>query len=191
MKWYGTLYMGTCHSINKQYSKLQHATEAQHRTFQGLTRLAKITHIYDGDTATIITNLTDEEPYYEYSLQLDGIDAPEIKPSLGVSYRKLHIDAAHRVRDILREQLLDQHGGIVYVDFVKEEKYGRLLGTVWTVKRKKLFHVPYGAWRKDANVNLWLINNKLVLPYNGGTKSEFREQFLDDIVQSPKHYEIS
>lgn len=172
--------MGACQS--NQYSQLQRITEARQRTFQGCTRMAKITHVYDGDTVTILTNLTNKEPYYEYSFRLIGIDTPEMKPSLGIANRALHIDAARRIKDILKEQLLDKRNGMVYIDFSKEEKYGRLLGTVWTIKKKKIFGIKCGSWQKDVNVNNWLLSNQLALPYTGGTKSEFKEQFLVDIM---------
>jgi endonuclease YncB( thermonuclease family) len=174
--------MGACQSQN-QYFKLKRTPNAPRRTFDGKTRLAKLTDIYDGDTVIIITNLTNQEPYYEYHLRLIGIDAPEIKPHLAVPFRNLHIAAASCVRDILREQLLKQRDGLVMIDFTKEEKYGRLLGTIWTVKRKKLLCITYG-WRKDVNVSTWLISNNLVLPYHGGTKSEFTKEFLHNIVNS-------
>lgn len=170
--------MGLCFSINREYRKLRKIDGVEKRTFNGITRLAKLTSIYDGDTFKMITRIDHKEPFYEYSIRLTDIDTPEIKPSLSMVNRDLHKQAAVRVRDILRG--FYPEGTIFLVDFKKEDKYGRLLGTIWTTK-KRFFGL--GKPCKDLNLSDWLLKNNLALQYGGDTKSDFTTQDLHGILK--------
>lgn len=152
--------MGLCPS---RWSRLAHSCPAPKRTFHNATRLVYVVSVYDGDTITIRTNLTNAEPLYEYPLRLYGIDAPELKPLLRLPNRAAHIAAAQQARDALKDQVENQ---VCLVEFTKEEKYGRLLGTLWTLE---LFW-PHS---KKLNVNQWMLEQGYARPYTGqGPKPE-------------------
>jgi endonuclease YncB( thermonuclease family) len=166
--------MGLCFSRASAYRLLCTSTEKiTRRTYAGVKGFAKIVKIYDGDTFTIVTKLNKDEPYYQYQLRLAGLDAPELKPALSIPERELHVQAGQRVRDIIKGILPE--GSLIWVEFEKEDKYGRLLGTVYTVKRQCFIH------RKDYNLCEWLITNHYALPYNGKTKIDFTKSFLKGI----------
>ena len=157
-----------------EYRRLVNTNEFEKRTFNGQTRLCKIIDIYDGDTFTIVTKLHNNEPYSVYKLRLYGFDAPEVKPLKSLPNRELHKEAGIHLRDMLRDCL--PNGTIVYVDFKNEEKYGRLMGEVYTIK-KNIFNIT-----KNMNICNYLIDNKLVLPYTGQTKEDFNDTILNRIL---------
>lgn len=100
--------------------------------------------VYDGDTITIATKLPyKDSPMYRFSVRLAGIDAAEIKDKS---------DLALKAKEKLSEFVL---GKEVTLENVETEKYGRLLATVYVNK---------------TNVNQWLLDQKLVISYNGGKK---------------------
>jgi len=82
------------------------------RTYAGVKGFAKIVKIYDGDTFTIVTKLNKDELFYQ---RLAGLDAPELKPI---------------IKEILPE------GSLIWVEFEKKDKYGRLLNS--NSKRKNI-----------------------------------------------------
>ena len=170
--------MGLCYSINREHRALSKATCQGKRTFNGKTLLARVVRVYDGDTIFIETRLSSKEPLYEYSLRLTGVDAPEIKPQKDCPHRELHKKAAVVSKDFVQGLCLDQ---IVQIEFQKEEKYGRLLGTVYTLKKGCL---GFGSYRKDVNVTEELLRRKLALPYGGGAKYTFDQEFLSNILRS-------
>lgn len=169
--------MGLAFSLNRQRRSLESVSlDTEKRTFEGTSRLVKLVKIYDGDTFTVITRLTNSEPWYRYQLRLSGIDTPELKPTMSTPHRTEHIEAGEKVRDVLKG--LYPNGTIFLVDFEKEDKYGRLLGTVWTTK-KRFFGL--GKVRKDRNVCNWLLFKAYALPYDGGSKVDFTLDQLNRI----------
>lgn len=146
------------------------------RTFNKMTKFVKLVEIYDGDTFKIITKLDNHEGYRKYSVRLSGIDAPEVRPNKHTPYQKLHKQAGIHVRDILRSKF--PQGTIFIVDFDKEEKYGRLMGNVYTIK-KNLF----GNYMRGTNLCLHLVSLGLALPYGGQEKACFTEDVLDGILK--------
>lgn len=159
------------------YNRVKNAPPGNKRTFKGKRLLCRIDRIYDADTIHITTRLTEKESYYEYPLRVIGIDAPEIHPKQSMPFRELHQEAAINARDQLRALL--PVGTVVMVEFDVEDKYGRLLGTVYTLKWKVM-----RGWKPKINVNQWLIDNGLALAYDGGTKSEFDEEFLTRAIHT-------
>jgi endonuclease YncB( thermonuclease family) len=150
--------------VSSDLLQLNQCLTAEKRTFNGKTRFVKVSSVYDGDTVNIITNLTPTEPFYEYALRLHGIDTPELKPALALTHREAHILAAQKARDALKTLVLNK---LCLVDFTKEDKYGRLLGTLWTLQSD--------TQTKNINVNQWLLENRFALPYTGkGPKPVFQ-----------------
>lgn len=172
--------MGLCYSINREFRRITKVNgKITKRTFKGLTKLVRLVDIYDGDTFKVVTCINKNEPYFEYSLRLSGFDTPEIKPLLKEPNRELHKAAGLAVRDRLKD--LYSPGYVFLVDFEREDKYGRLLGTVYTTKRGCF---GLGPVRKDKNLCQWIIDQKWGLPYGGQKKQEFSKEYLEDIMIS-------
>lgn len=140
------------------------------RTFAGQTRLAKIIDVYDGDTVTAICRLDSVERFKKYKIRLSGVDAPEIRPLRSIENHDLHVAAAIQVKHDLSALIYDK---VVEIDFEHEEKFGRNLGTIFTL-------LPDGT--RDRNVNQWLLDTGRVLSYGGGTKHEFDADRLKAII---------
>ena len=151
-------------TIEDQYRVLSHCDKVKRRTFNGLIRLVKLVSVYDGDTFKVVTSLSCKEECAEYTLRLSGIDTPELRPIETTPHRELHKTAGLAVRDMLKK--IFPVGTVFSVVFDQEDKYGRLLGTVWT------------TGDNSYCVNRWMINNDYALPYDGGTKRVFSEEFL-------------
>jgi endonuclease YncB( thermonuclease family) len=108
----------------------------------------RVVKVYDGDTITIIFPFSNA--FYKHNLRLFGIDTPELRSTNIVEKTK-----AILARDWLKKQIL---GNIVWVQFENEDKYGRLLGTVYKT-------------RKEESINSQLIQNGFAVQYNGGKKN--------------------
>lgn len=177
--------MGNCCTTPINELDILHNVDADKvmpRTFEGQTRLAKIVDVYDGDTITIICKLDKTESYRKYKLRIAGVDAPEKKPLKSIANRELHIAAANKVTELLTAKL-GGIGAIVDVEFMQEEKFGRTMGTVWTIEQTAGC-TAQTTWHRKENINEWLIKNSLVNAYSGDKKSEFTEAQLRAIVNN-------
>ena len=104
--------------------------------------------MYDGDTITIAFRLPYEgSALYRSSVRLNGIDAPEIKGKNEDEKKAAQI-AKHALETLILEK-------IVTLKNIQTEKYGRILADVYI---------------GDIHVNQWLLDHKLVVSYDGGTK---------------------
>ena len=158
-------------------NQLKKANNVPERTFANRTLLVRLVSVYDGDTVTIVTRLSRKEPFYKYKLRLAGIDAPERKPPVISVNRDLIIAAAMSAK-----KQLEQHiGSLMLVDFCKEDKYGRLMGTLWSTKSdgcKCLY-----KYKKSVNINQWMLDNGFAIRYDGGAKIQFTKKQLLQIVK--------
>ena len=111
----------------------------------------KVIKVYDGDTITVAAYLKGQKQCYRFSVRLRGIDSTEIKKHN--DEEKL---AAIKSRDSLSGKILNE---IIYLENIGTEKYGRLLADV-------MF--------KGENMNKWMLDNKLAVPYDGGKKVAFK-----------------
>jgi len=104
--------------------------------------------VYDGDTITIVSKLPyDASPLYKFSVRINGIDCPEIKGKDADEKQCAKIAKQHVSDLILNKRVELQNVGT--------EKYGRVLADVFIDGR---------------NVGEILVNERLALVYNGGTK---------------------
>jgi len=121
----------------------------------------KVIKVYDGDTITIASKL----PYkssemYRFSVRLRGIDSPEIK-SKSLAEKDLAMNSKMCLSNVIL-------GQIVELKNVSTEKYGRILADVYI---------------DNVNVNTWMLENKLAMPYDGGKKTrppEWQDHSSDD-----------
>lgn len=132
-------------------------------TFAGIDTWAKVVDVYDGDTITIVFKY--HGIFIKDNFRMLGYDSPEIKPKLNMDHRQLHIDAAKIAKRKLEDLILNR---VVRVVFDKEEKFGRLMGTVYTDK---------------ICVNDWMVASGLAVPYKGKKKVEFSHEQLQKITK--------
>lgn len=107
-----------------------------------------VVKVYDGDTITIASKLPyPESPLYRFTVRLNGIDAPEIKGKNEDEKRSAQI-----AKQALENLILHR---TVVLKNQQTEKYGRILADVYI---------------GELNLNKWMLDNKYVVPYDGGTK---------------------
>ena len=108
-----------------------------------------VVNVYDGDTITIVSKLPyDASPLYKFSIRIAGIDCPEIRGKCDDEKQCAQI-AKNHVSDLIL-------GKRVELTNIDTEKYGRVLANVWC---------------DGVNISEYLINNRLALGYDGGTKT--------------------
>ncbi len=116
---------------------------------------AKIVSVYDGDTCNAV--FLHNGKYVKYKIRMYGYDSPEIKPKLNIPNREDEIRKAKQARDILKDKILNK---IVIVECLHWGKYGRLLATIYTSR----------CYRKNLNINEWMVNNNYGKKYFGKKK---------------------
>jgi endonuclease YncB( thermonuclease family) len=145
--------------------------------------LCKIVNIYDADTCKAVFEL--DGTYVKFTLRLNGIDAPEMRPSLSNQNRDEEIIAAMRARNRLvqlvtdcnidldetyskkiLQTIIDTSRKIVQIKCGSFDKYGRLLATLYICDTEET--IPNGV-----NVNNQLIEEGYGYKYDGGTKQPF------------------
>jgi endonuclease YncB( thermonuclease family) len=107
-----------------------------------------VVKVYDGDTITIVSKLPyDLSALYKFSVRINNIDCPEIKGSVDDEKQCAKI-AKQRVSDLILNRRIELRN-------IKTEKYGRVLADVLI---------------DGEDVGSLLVNERLALKYNGGTK---------------------
>ncbi len=141
-------------------------------TFNGKTFLAKVLDIYDGDTITITVKVDGE--YSRMNCRLNGIDTPELKSSDIEEKAAAKISRKHLVllllgrkieNEISREdmkKICGEANGIVKIKCLEFDKYGRLLVEIWV---------------NGICINQKMIEDGFAGPYDGGTKSHWKELY--------------
>lgn len=117
-------------------------------TLNGYQTLAKVVHVYDGDTIHVVFKYFDA--YYKWVCRIAHVDTPELRTKNEEEKRK-----GYETRDKLRELILNK---IVNLQCLQFDKYGRLLAEIYI---------------NDIHVNQWLIDNHLAKQYEGGTKEKW------------------
>jgi len=134
--------------INDDLNYLNNIDYSKTTQFIPPITIGKVIKVYDGDTITIASKLPNNDfPIYRFSVRLRGIDSAEIKGKT-MTEKQIAIFA----RDELHKLIF---GKIVHLKDIATEKYGRMLADVYL---------------DDINVNNWMLENRLAIPYDGGTK---------------------
>lgn len=111
----------------KDLSEFNSSNKGQKFDLSGLQCFAKCVGCYDGDTVTLTFPFANE--HYYSSCRCMGYNTAEIRTKDPEEKRK-----GLEARDLLRDLILDS---IVYVKFGPNDKYGRPLATIYTVRTKK------------------------------------------------------
>jgi endonuclease YncB( thermonuclease family) len=122
-------------------------------TMKGKEMYCRVISVYDGDTVDIVFYENDVPKHYKFRLY--GVDTPEMKPPKNCENREEIIQSAIRAKEYLSGLILDK---TVWIEFHNEEKYGRLMGTIYKNKSKLV------------NINRLLIQNGYGKEYYGGKK---------------------
>ncbi len=139
----------------------------------------KVVNVYDGDTVHVVFSLNGN--LVKYNCRLLGIDSPEICPKNvpDKTKRDQEISAAVKSRNYLITQVtgteppndltkksIKEFCGkakkLVWVKCYDFDKYGRLLVEIFLDKTDSL------------SINKQMVNKKLAVEYDGGTKKEFK-----------------
>ena len=141
-------------------------------SLDGMSCLAKIVDIYDGDSCKLVMKYGGRLQCF--NCRLAGIDTPEMKPLRSKPGRELEIENAIKCRNRLAElccdyespssslhfkKIISRNTKIVQIDCGKFDKYGRLLVIIFI---------------NGQNVNEILVNEGYAKKYDGGTKEEFK-----------------
>jgi len=172
-------------SNNNDEVKLKDATYNNTKDFslENLIKNVRIIDIYDGDTCTCAIVLNNN--IYKFHIRLAGIDTCE-KTSKDPNNKNLAIKARNRLfglitninlSNINKEQIsrkdmrtyLDSECYLIKLKCGKFDKYGRLLGHLYPIKKQNLWDRVCGN-NTNKSFNEILIDEKLAYPYEGGTK---------------------
>lgn len=128
-------------------------------TCKDLTEYVKVVKVVDGDTIDIARLMG--EKVFQFRVRLYGIDTPEKRPPLSQTNRQEEITASIVSSNALKT-ILENAKWLIRIDFIGEDKYGRLLGNIFIEEKDE--------W---INLNEWMIKNNYAKPYFGGTKKQF------------------
>lgn len=116
--------------------------------------------VYDGDTITIVSKLPYDSQLYKFSVRINNIDCPEIRGS-NHDEKQCALIAKKRVSDLILNKRVELRN-------IGTEKYGRVLADVLI---------------DGEDIGTILINERLALRYDGGTKTRplsWMSYHLDD-----------
>lgn len=131
-------------------------------TFDNNKYYCKVIDIYDGDSITVAIRFN--KIIYKHKVRMYGYDSPELKPRRNIPDRDSIILKAKEARDVLKELILHR---IVVISIEKGtwDKYGRLLGTIYTRPTCGCTQSAY-----TFNVNTYMCDSGYGYAYFGGTK---------------------
>jgi endonuclease YncB( thermonuclease family) len=146
--------MGNCCCIDNE-KDLRNCTieNTPEFTLKGLNIKAKVVEVYDGDTITLAFKF--DKSYYRKRCRLHGVDCAELM-SRDMEEKKVAISTKLYVQNLVLDKLVE-----VRFDN-KDDKYGRLLGSIFI--------------GKDSIADL-LVAKGLAYKYDGGAKKSFREWY--------------
>ena len=141
----------------------------------------KPVYVYDGDTLHIVFKINNN--LVKFNCRMMGIDSPEIVPKniSDKAKRDAEIKSAIKSRNYLIEKITNQTyqeekvskqdikeflskcQNVIWVHCLEFDKYGRLLVEIYKNPSDKI------------SINQQMINDKMALSYDGGTKTKFDE----------------
>lgn len=122
----------------------------------------KVIDVYDGDTITIAIKLN--KKIFKHKVRMYGYDTPELKPRKDNPNRNQIIKNAKYTKQKLEELILNKIV-VIRIEGPTWDKYGRLLGTIFTRSKWGITMKGY-----DFNVNAFMLSFACVNEYFGGTK---------------------
>jgi micrococcal nuclease len=172
--------MGACISINEvaipqsqtkeeEFYRLCTDTNTPCFSYQHVRKVVKVLRVVDGDTIDIVMS-HDNKQVFKHRVRLYGIDTPEKKPLKTNPNREREIEAAKRSTQAMVDKL-QENNNMVTILFYKNDKYGRLMGTLYD--------------RNGEDINQWMVKNGYAVSYFGKTKKAYEdsdeEKKTDDV----------
>lgn len=144
--------------------KLEYNDVKNKLTFEGMTTLAKVVKVYDGDTITLIWKYMGQ--YLKYSCRMVGYDAPEIKRNKrikgGDEEIKKHIEKGLEIKKYLMKYLSKcKYKNLVKVKFFQMDLYSRPLCVIFLCKDLKCDKLSF-----ENSVNYHLMKKFNLSLYN-------------------------
>ncbi len=130
-------------------------------SFKDKIIIARIIDVYDGDTCTILFEYNGE--IIKYKCRAMGYDCAEMKPKKDDPNR----DEQKKLALAAKNRFIELIGGIdsiVKIKCLEFDKYGRILGYIYTLD-SDINH--------DESVNSIMIRENHGKPYDGGTKESW------------------
>ena len=165
--------MGACFSTQEteEEARYRQSTDANtpYFSYQNIRRVVKVLRVVDGDTVDIAMGSYENHKVFKYRVRLYGIDTPEKKPLKTNPNREREIEAAKRASHAMTNKLIENNN-MVTILFCKNDKYGRLMGTLYD--------------RNGEDINQWMIKQGHAVPYFGKTKKVYEdsdEEKKDDV----------
>ena len=152
--------MGICSYKNKAYNQIVNCNDFHELSLENMSMFGKVLSIYDGDTLTIGIYVWNQ--FLKTKIRMYGYDSPEMKPKLNIPNRDSEIQKAHAAKDYL--QNLIGKDNIVWIQFMKFDKYGRALAN--------LYQIGSGKKQLTKSINDIMIENGHGYKYYGGTKKK-------------------
>lgn len=146
------------YNINTEFEKLKiinSEKDIPYFSFKNRIFYAKPCNIYDGDTFSIIFDFKGE--IMKYRCRCIGYDTAEIKPKKSAPNREYEKELAHNAKDRFSELLQKHETGLVKVECLDFDKYGRILVNVWNCV-------------DEQTINSIMISEGHGKAYDGGTK---------------------
>ncbi len=145
-------------------------------TLNGKKTFCRLVNIIDGDSLVVILPIFDD--YYKYHIRINGIDTCEMKSKVKEN-KETAIRARNRVLQLVGltvedavpytrkkiQTMLDENVIVVWVHCHGTDKYGRLLGDIYT-----------SADPNGKSIAKMLIEEKLAYEYYGETKMTEEQQ---------------
>jgi endonuclease YncB( thermonuclease family) len=146
------------------FPDLDEANWENTKPFIPAVNYGKVIKCYDVDTITIVAKPYKSQPIFRFSVRLSGIDGPELRS---------RNENEKKAAQIARKYVLDKvFGEYINLENVSSDKYGRLLAEVWL---------------DGVCINNWLLEKKVVVPYDGGTKDS-PDDWLEYIIENNPDY---
>ena len=158
-------------------------------SFAGLSTICRIPKIVDGDTCDLLFWYRGQ--MLRTRVRVNGVDTPEKRPRVAdEKLKEMEKKCGYIVKERL-EQHIDHR--LCYVEFDKDDKYGRPLVTLYKLPTDKTDKELHRIWKKNAcnmpekyNIADWLVERGYAHRYDGGTKTPWTEYELVGII---KEYE--
>lgn len=157
----------------KEFYK-QHGGNTPFFTLNGIKDYARVTEVYDGDTITIVMNISGS--FLKFKCRMMGIDTCEIR-SKNPKNKELAIKARNRLIQLITDKqvdeaskkkdvssFLDEDVYVVWVHCLEFDKYGRAL--------IQCFKSPVST----KSFSEILVEEKLAYKYEGDTKLTEEQQ---------------
>lgn len=122
--------------------------------YEGKIVKGRVAKVLDGETVQVV--ILNDQKLESHRFRLSGIDAPEQEDDAIVSKTKL-------------EEKLAEDSNLVMVNFIKDDKYGRRVGSLST--------------RSGVNINDWMVTKGYASASGKKKPFEVVKQAIEDVVK--------